>query len=822
MSESVAAARCRSDEARAYVAGLEMLGMRFGLDRVRALCRTRWATRSSPTARSTWWARTASRRPLGSSPRILRAARLSRWARTSRPTWSASRSGSWSTACRRPTMSSTSWSPASSRSPTRSRPAFAEGEVLTQFEVLTAAAFLFFKEQECDVAVIEAGLGGRWDATSIIRSDVQVVTTHRTGAHRAAGRDDAGHPGGEGRGHPPGGQGHGRPPRAGRARPTGRPSAPSGARRSGSSGRTCRCSWAIRPGHLRCVRSHDLYANLRLSVLGSYQRTNAAVAIGAAELFLGGALDSSGVARGARDRPQVPGRLEVISAAAPLHPRRSPQSVRHGRDGPLARPPARPAAGDRRGVDPPRQGCAGDACAISRLAATSCSSPRTATPARIRRRSWPRCWRASRTGPEVFVDRDPRSALHERLPAGELQPGRAGDRLLYLISDLKRSLGGHERRPGMTPERSALHGARVARDRRVILRHRLRDRERSASRGVRGEPLPEHPGHHRSACLDAGLVLADVRRGASCGSSLVFWTLKDARKRIEDRPDHRGRDGALLWCSRSSARWCTPSCVRRSTSPTCGSASSRCGRWRLELRAVRACPNCREPVREDYVVCPKCRKSLRRVCADLRPAGGVLVEGLPVLCATTVLPSRRPRRSSAGRRRRSQAEATRGGRPTLGVMRRPAAALLGGTEEAAALVARCRERGGGAWRERTLVLVKPNGVARGLVGEVVARFERRGSRLTGTRAAGGRPRARRAALRGARGQGLLRGPGVVHHLGTHRGHGGGGDLGGQGGPRHDGSHEPHRRGAGHYPGRLRSGDRRERRPRLGQRRERRA
>jgi nucleoside-diphosphate kinase len=35
--------------------------------------------------------------------------------------------------------------------------------------------------------------------------------------------------------------------------------------------------------------------------------------------------------------------------------------------------------------------------------------------------------------------------------------------------------------------------------------------------------------------------------------------------------------------------------------------------------------------------------------------------------------------------------------------------------------------------ERTLVLVKPNGVARGLAGEVIARFERRGFQLTGAR-----------------------------------------------------------------------------------------
>jgi nucleoside-diphosphate kinase len=35
--------------------------------------------------------------------------------------------------------------------------------------------------------------------------------------------------------------------------------------------------------------------------------------------------------------------------------------------------------------------------------------------------------------------------------------------------------------------------------------------------------------------------------------------------------------------------------------------------------------------------------------------------------------------------------------------------------------------------ERTLVLVKPNGVARGLIGEIVARFERRGFALRAAR-----------------------------------------------------------------------------------------
>jgi nucleoside-diphosphate kinase len=36
--------------------------------------------------------------------------------------------------------------------------------------------------------------------------------------------------------------------------------------------------------------------------------------------------------------------------------------------------------------------------------------------------------------------------------------------------------------------------------------------------------------------------------------------------------------------------------------------------------------------------------------------------------------------------------------------------------------------------ERTFIMVKPNGVARGLVGEVIARFERRGFALRGMKA----------------------------------------------------------------------------------------
>jgi len=48
---------------------------------------------------------------------------------------------------------------------------------ITQFEVLTAAALDELARAGVDVAVIEAGLGGRYDATNVIPSLVQVLTT---------------------------------------------------------------------------------------------------------------------------------------------------------------------------------------------------------------------------------------------------------------------------------------------------------------------------------------------------------------------------------------------------------------------------------------------------------------------------------------------------------------------------------------------------------------------------------------------------------------------------------------------------------------------
>ena len=74
---------------------------------------------------------------------------------------------------------------------------------VTQFELLTAAALWAMAEREVEVAVVEAGLGGRYDATSVIDAPVTVLTNvglehtrwlgptvqrHRRGEARACSR----------------------------------------------------------------------------------------------------------------------------------------------------------------------------------------------------------------------------------------------------------------------------------------------------------------------------------------------------------------------------------------------------------------------------------------------------------------------------------------------------------------------------------------------------------------------------------------------------------------------------------------------------------
>ncbi|MEM0982039.1 MAG: folylpolyglutamate synthase/dihydrofolate synthase family protein, partial [Cyanobacteria bacterium P01_H01_bin.58] len=52
-----------------------------------------------------------------------------------------------------------------------------DSETPTQFEVFTAAAWLYFAQQSVDIAVIEVGLGGRLDATNVLDQPLVSVIT---------------------------------------------------------------------------------------------------------------------------------------------------------------------------------------------------------------------------------------------------------------------------------------------------------------------------------------------------------------------------------------------------------------------------------------------------------------------------------------------------------------------------------------------------------------------------------------------------------------------------------------------------------------------
>ena len=50
------------------------------------------------------------------------------------------------------------------------------GPAMSKFEVVTAMAFAAFADAPVDIAVVEVGLGGRWDATNIVNAPVAVIT----------------------------------------------------------------------------------------------------------------------------------------------------------------------------------------------------------------------------------------------------------------------------------------------------------------------------------------------------------------------------------------------------------------------------------------------------------------------------------------------------------------------------------------------------------------------------------------------------------------------------------------------------------------------
>jgi dihydrofolate synthase/folylpolyglutamate synthase len=196
-----------------------------------------------------------------------------------------------------------------------------EGEAVTQFELATAAAFVALADARVEAAAVEAGLGGRLDATNTIPSKVTVLTSvgldhtewlgeteEQIAAEKLAVLRD----------HSTLVLGRVSPAVEALARQT-----------------------AAERGAALVLAPPDPSPEIELRVPGRFQRRNFALACAAAEAFLG-SLDLERVAAVAAEI-EIPGRLERVGEDPPIY-----LDAAHNPDGARALAEALPdVTGDR-------------------------------------------------------------------------------------------------------------------------------------------------------------------------------------------------------------------------------------------------------------------------------------------------------------------------------------------------------------------------------------------------------------------------------------------------------------------------------------------
>ncbi len=184
----------------------------------------------------------------------------------------------------------------------------------TRFELLTAAAFTWFADEAVDVAVVEVGLGGRWDCTNVADGAVAVVTNisfdhteilgptladiaadkagiFKRGCRAVVGETD--------------------PELADQLR---RAATGAGAAEVWMRGTAFGCTANLPAVGGRVVDVFTPAGNIdgvMVPLHGAHQGENAAVAVAAVEALLGGPLDADVVAEGL-GAVSIPGRLEVV------------------------------------------------------------------------------------------------------------------------------------------------------------------------------------------------------------------------------------------------------------------------------------------------------------------------------------------------------------------------------------------------------------------------------------------------------------------------------------------------------------------------------
>jgi dihydrofolate synthase/folylpolyglutamate synthase len=195
-----------------------------------------------------------------------------------------------------------------------------EGEAVTQFELATAAAFVAFAAARLQVAVIEAGLGGRLDATNTIPSRVTVLTSVGLDHTEWLGETEL--------------------EIAAEKLAVLRPATTLVLGRVGPEARVLAERTAARRGAKLVVAPEDPGEGVRLAAAGAFQRRNFALATAASQAYLAGAnrapLEPERVAEVAAAL-RIPGRLEQLADAPPTF-----VDVAHNPDGARALAEAMP------------------------------------------------------------------------------------------------------------------------------------------------------------------------------------------------------------------------------------------------------------------------------------------------------------------------------------------------------------------------------------------------------------------------------------------------------------------------------------------------
>ncbi len=294
------------------------------------------------------------------------------------------------------------------------------GDRVTQFEALTAAAFFELAAAGVEVAVVEAGLGGRWDATNTIPSSVQVLTNVGLEHTRWLGptvRDIAGE-------------------KLDVVRPGGTLVVGAGLH---PDARAVADAVVAERGARLVEAPPAPPAELRLRAAGTFQRTNFALACAAAEAFLARPLDAVAVADAAAST-LVPGRFETVGER--------PLTILDGAHNPAG---FRALAASLREVLAGRRLVAvisvlDDKDAAAMLAellplcaaaiATANANPRTLPPATLRSLAT-----QVGVGPPIHVEPDPRRALARARALAGPEGVVLATGSLYLLADLARPAG---------------------------------------------------------------------------------------------------------------------------------------------------------------------------------------------------------------------------------------------------------------------------------------------------------------------------------------------------------------------------------------------